>query len=147
VRGSPARYTAAQAARLGRCSPSRLEAWRRVGLFVPDGSGRDARYTFRDLVALRMVARLLDEGVPTQRIRRAVDALVRAGDDVAALALVSDGDTVLACRDDGQILDALRDGQLALFVPVASLVRDVDADVQTFDRERASFVDVISAPG
>ena len=147
MRGSPARYTAAQAARLGNCSSARLDAWRRVGLVVPEGAGDDLHYTFRDLVALRMVSRLLDEGVPTARIRRAVEALVRAGDDVAALALVSDGDTVLACRDDGQILDALRGGQLALFVPVASFARDVDADVQTFDRERASFVDAISARG
>jgi DNA-binding transcriptional MerR regulator len=152
MRGSPARYTVAQAARLSGCGTSRLESWRRIGLVTPtrpeDGpEGAPAGYTFRDLVALRMVTRLLDDGVATARIRRAVQALVDAGDDVASLSLVSEGDTVLACRDDGQVLDALRNGQLALFVSVESLARDVDAEVRTFDAERARFVDAISARG
>ena len=138
-------YTAAQAARLGGCTPSRLDVWRRVGLVTPDP--RTSTYSFRDLVALRMVAALLDEGVPTRRIRRAVEALLAAGDDLTSLVLVNGGDTVLACGDDGQVLDALRDGQLALFVPVGRLTREVDTDVRAFADERASFVDAISAPG
>ncbi|MFI5045870.1 MAG: helix-turn-helix domain-containing protein [Acidimicrobiia bacterium] len=141
----PVPYTAAQAARLAGCTVSQLEAWRRVGLVTPDP--REATYAFRDLVALRMVTALLAEGVPTRRIRRAVDALLDAGDDIASLSLVSDGDAVLACRDDGQVLDALRNGQLALFVSVGRLARDVDAEVRVFAADRATFVDAISAPG
>jgi DNA-binding transcriptional MerR regulator len=146
------RFTAAQAARLSGCGPTRLDAWRRIGLVapVPDSGastpGRSATYSFRDLVALRMVTALLDEGVPMARIRRAVTALLQAGDDIASLTLVSSGETVLACRDDGQILDALRNGQLALFVSVDQFSRDVDHDVCRFAAERATFVDVISAP-
>ena len=138
-------YTAAQAARLSGCTASRLEAWRRIGLVEPD----DAEYSFRDLVALRMVTTLLESGVPMARIRRAVGALLQVGDDIATLSLVSDGDTVLACRDDGQVLDALRHGQLALFVSVDRLAAQVDADVRAFDAERSAFVDqVVSAtPG
>jgi hypothetical protein len=109
---------------------------------VPEQRGS---YAFRDLVVLRMVGALLDEGVPMARVRRAVRALVEAGDDIAALSLVSEGDTVLACRDDGQVLDALRHGQLALFVSVGRLVEKVDADVRTFDDERRSFVARLSA--
>ncbi len=131
-------YTPAQAARLSGCTVSRLDAWRRIGLVVP---AEDATYGFRDLVLLRMVGALLDEGVPMSRIRRAVRALLDAGDDIAALSLVSEGDTVLACRDDGQVLDALRHGQLALFVSVGRLVDEVGTDVRAFDAERASFVE------
>lgn len=150
MRGTSTRYTAAQAAQLSGCGAGRLAAWRRVGLVVPEpvGAGSASEtYSFRDLVALRMVTRLLDDGVSTARIRRAVATLLEAGDDIAALSLVSDGDTVLACRDDGQILDALREGQLVLFVSVGNLARDVDADVRAFDRDRSTFVDAISAPG
>jgi DNA-binding transcriptional MerR regulator len=155
VRGTSTRYSAAQAAQLSGCGTGRLAAWRRVGLVVPEPPVPDLMveasdpetYSFRDLVALRMVTRLLDDGVSTARIRRAVATLLEAGDDIAALSLVSDGDTVLACRDDGQILDALRGGQLVLFVSVGNLARDVDADVRAFDRERSTFVDAISAPG
>jgi hypothetical protein len=47
---------------------------------------------------------------------------------------------VWACRDDGQILDALRAGQLALFVSVDHFVESVEADVRAFDAERSAFV-------
>jgi DNA-binding transcriptional MerR regulator len=140
-------HTPAQAARLSGCTTSRLEAWRRIGLVVPErdtATGGDT-YSFRDLVLLRMVGALLDEGVPMARIRRAVAALLAAGDDLASVSLVSEGDTVLACRDDGQVLDALRHGQLALFVSVGRLTDAVDADVRAFDAERRSFVERFTA--
>jgi DNA-binding transcriptional MerR regulator len=132
-------YTAIQAARLSGCSPAQLEAWRRIGLVVP-AAGDPAPYSFRDLVALRMVASLLDAGVAMARIRRAVGELVRAGEDIAALLLVSEGDSVLACRDDGQVLDVLRHGQLVLFVSVDRMADEVQAEVRTFDAERSEFV-------
>ena len=53
---------------------------------------------------------------------------------------MTDGSSVWACHDDGQILDALRAGQLALFVAVDRLAADVDAEVRAFDPERAAFV-------
>lgn len=131
-------YTAAQAARLSGCRPAQLDTWRRIGLVVPaEPSGA---YTFRELVVLRMVAALLDAGVPMRRIRRAVRELVDAGEDLAALSLVSDGDAVLACRDDGQVLDALRRGQLVLFVSVDRIAHQVEAEVRAFDAERRAFV-------
>jgi DNA-binding transcriptional MerR regulator len=132
-------YTAIQAARLAGCTTSQLDAWRRIGLVVP-ATGDPAPYSFRDLVALRMVASLLDAGVAMARIRRAVGELVRAGEDVASLLLVSEGDAVLACRDDGQVLDVLRNGQLVLFVSIGRLAGEVEAEVRTFDAERTEFV-------
>jgi DNA-binding transcriptional MerR regulator len=143
-------YTAAQAASLSGCSPAQLETWRRIGLVVPDADpagDAGAVYSFRDLVALRMVASLLDAGVSTARIRRAVAELLRAGEDIAALSLVSEGDTVLACRDDGQVLDALRRGQLVLFVSVDRLAHEVDAEIRAFDAERRAFVAGLREPG
>jgi len=74
------------------------------------------------------------------RIRRAVGELLAAGEDISSLSLVSEGDTVLACRDDGQVLDALRRGQLVLFVSVARLAGEVEAEVRAFDAERTAFV-------
>jgi hypothetical protein len=87
-----------------------------------------------------MVRALLDAGVPLARTRRAVQELVAAGEDLAGLRLVTDGVRVWACRDDGQILDALRHGQLALFVAVDRIAEDVEADVREFAAERQSFV-------
>lgn len=135
-------FTAPQAARITRCTASQVGHWRRSGLVQP--TSPDGRYTFADLVALRLVASLLESGLPLARIRVALEYLRESGDDVAGLRLVTDGSTVWACRDDGQILDALRSGQLALFVAVDRFVGDVEAEVRAFATERKDFVERIS---
>jgi DNA-binding transcriptional MerR regulator len=134
-------FSAPQAARLAGCSPSQLDYWDRSGLIVARPTDPDGAYSFRDLVALRMVRSLLDAGLPLARIRRAVAAIIDAGDDIAGLRMVTDGEHVWACRDDGQILDALRHGQLALFVAVDQMAADVDAEVRAFSQDRQTFVD------
>jgi DNA-binding transcriptional MerR regulator len=134
-------YSAPQAARLTGCTPSQLAYWERTGLVAPE----DGAYGFRDLVALRVVASLLEAGLSLTRVRLAVRHLLATGEDIAGLRLVTDGDRVWACRDDGQILDALRRGQLALFVAVDAYAAEVDAEVKTFDAERRDFVDRLHA--
>jgi DNA-binding transcriptional MerR regulator len=147
-------FTALQAARLTGCTPAQLDYWAAHGVVVPerpDAQHREreagSEYAFRDLVALRMVRALLDAGVPLARTRRAVSALVEGGDDLAGLRLVTDGTRVWACRDDGQILDALRHGQLALFVAVDRIAADVEADIREFAAERQSFVAGLRSAG
>lgn len=135
-----AAFTVQQAVRLTGCSRSQLRHWAGTGLVEPTEAHR-VRYSFRDLVALRVVASLLDAGLSLARVRRALRYLVEAGDEVAGLRLVTDGETVWACRDDGQILDALRHGQLALFVSVDLVASQVHDDVRVFDAERREFVE------
>ena len=140
-------FSVAQAARLAGCTASQLRHWARSGLVQPSaGSGR---YDFRDLVALRVVRSLLDAGLPSARVRVAIESLRRIGDDdLARLRLVTDGTRVWSCSDDGQILDALAHGQLSLFVAVDRVAADVDAEVKRFDAERAAFVDeLVSGAG
>jgi len=143
-------YTVAQAARLTGCTTSQLRHWARRGLVVPSGTAPAGAgsnsYDFRDLVALRLVRSLLDAGLPSARVGVACQALIAAGDDLASLRLVTDGSSVWACRDDGQILDALRAGQLALFVAVDRLAEDVESEVRAFDRERSAFVAQLRDP-
>jgi DNA-binding transcriptional MerR regulator len=138
-------YTAAQAARLSGCSLSQLRHWARTGL-VP-ASEDDGQYSFRDLVSLRVVRSLLDTGLASSRVRAAVQWLRESGEELASLRLVTDGRHVWACHDDGQILDALRAGQLALFVAVDKVAAQVASEVQTFTAERAEFVDRLVQPG
>ena len=139
-------WTAAQAARLAGVTPSQVAYWSRTGLVVPQG--RPARYGFRDLVALRVVGSLLAAGLAPARVRRGLGHLIEAGDDVTGLRIVTDGDRVWACHDDGQILDALREGQLALFVAVDRFAAEVEAAVAELDAERDEFLArVIGASG
>jgi DNA-binding transcriptional MerR regulator len=138
-------FTTAQSARLSGCSAAQLRHWARSGL-VP-ATEPDGRYGFRDLVALRIVRSMLDTGLPTTRVRTALAAVRDAGHDLTSLRLITDGRQVWACHDDGEILDALRAGQLALFVAVDQVAADVDADVRAFSSERAEFVERLTAQG
>jgi DNA-binding transcriptional MerR regulator len=136
-------FTRAQAARLAGCSVQQLTGWDRSDLVSP--SGLDGEYTFRDLVVLRVVQSLIDAGTPRARVRSALLALAAWGDDLASVRLVADGRTVWACGDDGQVLDALGHGQLALFVPVERIVDEVESEVRAFARDRADFVEGLLA--
>ncbi|HEX5613953.1 MAG TPA: helix-turn-helix domain-containing protein [Acidimicrobiia bacterium] len=135
-------FTAAQAARLAGCTTSQLQHWSRRGIVAPPASPDG--YSFRDLVTLRVVASLVEAGLPLARIRAALTAIAEAGDDLAGLRVVTDGSRVWACREDGEILDALRGGQLALFVAVDRFVAELDADVRAFDAERRAFVEQLA---
>lgn len=136
-------FPVAQAARLGGCTRSQLGHWRRSGVVVP--SEADGRYSFRDLVALRIVVSLLDAGLPMVRVRAALEVLRASGDELAGLRIVTDGVSVFACYDDGQILDALRDGQLALFVAVDRFAAALRSDVSAFTAERDAFLTQLRA--
>ena len=142
-------YTVAQAARLSGCRIAQLRYWARTELVVPTGTsetGSQPRYSFRDLVALRVMHTLLSAGVPTARARLAVTAVRDAGLDLTGLRIVTDGRQVWACHDDGEILDALRQGQLALFVGVDRVADELNAAVVAFGDERAAFVEQLVAP-
>ena len=132
-------YSALQASRLAHCSRSQIAHWRRNGLVVPSGEA-PFPYTFRDLVALRLVTDWLRSGLTSAQVRRAVEYIRTCTDDLSDLKLVSDGTTVWACFEDGQVLDALRAGQLALFVAVDGIVEDVQAEVRLFEADRTAFL-------
>src|SRR5438552_17629395 len=74
-------FTSNQASRLTGCTPRQLRYWDQVGLVQPSVQSTGGRpgvprlYSFRDLVALRVVRSLLDGGMSLQRVRRAWDYL------------------------------------------------------------------------
>lgn len=146
-------FTAEQATRLTGCTHHQLRYWDRVNLVSPSVQGTRGRpgvprlYSFRDLVALRVVRSLLDNGMSLQRIRRAWDYLRRNGsmdDHLSSVRLVTDGSTIFRVgSDDGELLDALRDGQLAFFVAIDEVTRSVEDDVSKFELDRNAFLDML----
>jgi DNA-binding transcriptional MerR regulator len=143
-------FTADQASRLSGCTHHQLRYWDRVGLVSPSVQNTGGRpgvrrlYSFRDLVALRVVRSLLDNGMSLQRVRRAWDYLRREGgmdDHLAQVKLVTDGQSIFkVSRDDGELLDALRQGQLAFFVAIDEIAREVEEDVTYFELDRQQFL-------
>ena len=146
-------FTAQQATRLTGCTPHQLRYWDKVDLVTPslqETGGRPGRrrlYSFRDLVALRVVKSLLDNGMSVQRVRRAWDYLRRTADmddHLAEVRLVTDGQSIFAvARDEEELLDALRQGQLAFFVAINEIARTVEEDVSRFELDRERFLDML----
>ena len=146
-------FTAQQASRLTACTAHQLRYWDRVGLVQPSVQGTDGRpgrrrlYAFRDLVALRVVKSLLDNGMSVQRVRRAWDYLRRTADmdrHLAEVQLVTDGQSIFrVASDDEELLDALREGQLAFFVAINEITQSVEEDVTRFELDRERFLDML----
>jgi hypothetical protein len=101
-------------------------------------------YSFRDLVALRVVKSLLDGGVSLQRVRRAWEYLNKKAhldEHLAEVKLVTDGQSIFkVVRKEGEVLDALRQGQLAFFVAIDEIARTVDTGVTQFREDRERFI-------
>ncbi|SRR6266540_1061944 len=143
-------FTAHQASRFTGCTPRQLRYWDQIGLVRPSVQRTGGRpgvprlYDFRDLISLKVVKSLLDGGMSLQRVRRAYEFLKRrAGLDeqLSGVKLVTDGVSIFKiCRKEGEVLDALREGQMAFFVAIDELARSVDAGVSEFRRDRDQFV-------
>jgi len=146
-------FTAQQACKLTGCTHHQLRYWDRVALVRPTIQNTGGRpgirrlYSFRDLVALRVVKSLLDNGMSLQRVRRAWDYLRRNGamdDHLANVKLVTDGSTIFSiAHSDGELLDALRQGQLSFFVAIDEITRTVEDDVSRFELDRGTFLEML----
>ena len=146
-------FTAQQASALTGCTAHQLRYWDKVDLVVPtiqSSGGRPGRrrlYSFRDLVALRVVKSLLDNGMSVQRVRRAWDYLRRTAamdEHLASVKLVTDGQTIFRiAQNEDELLDALREGQLAFFVAINEITKSVEEDVTKFELDRDRFLDML----
>ena len=98
-------------------------------------------------MALRVVRSLLDNGMSLQRVRRAWDYLRREGDmdnHLSDVKLVTDGQTIFrVSSDEGELMDALREGQLAFFVAIDEITREVEEDVTRFELDRDTFLTML----
>ena len=125
-----------QTAELVGISYRQLDHWARQGLVKPSvaqaaGSGSRRRYSYNDLVELKIAKTMRDQGIDLKSIARAFDYLRnQLGGEVASANIVISGSDVLLVDDD-QVLSLLRQGQAAMLtvLPVAGVRRELDADV------------------
>jgi DNA-binding transcriptional MerR regulator len=97
------------------------------------GSGSRREYTYRDLLELKVIKKLLDAGIRLESIRD-VFAYMRehVDTDISAAHLVINGSSVILCDGD-ELIDVLRHGQGVLNVLPMSGVRDeVDRRIISF---------------
>ena len=113
-----------------------LDYWARTDLLRPtlvdaQGSGTQRRYSYRDLVALKVIKSLLDGGLSLQTARKAIDYLrEHLGEDLASSSLVIEGSSSVLARSGDDIIDLVRNGQGVLnIVPLAGLVESLHASI------------------
>ena len=113
-----------------------LDYWARTDLLRPSlvdaqGSGTQRRYSYRDLVALKVIKSLLDGGLSLQTARKAIDYLRdHLGEDLASSSLVIEGSSSVLARTGDDIVDLVRNGQGVLnIVPLAGLVESLQASI------------------
>jgi DNA-binding transcriptional MerR regulator len=120
-----------------------LDYWARTGLVVPEvrgaaGSGTQRLYSFRDILILKVVKRLLDAGISLQQIRTAIEHLrARGVQDLTQVTLMSDGVSVFECTSDDQVIDLLRGGQGVFGIALGGVWRDIEGTLHDLPHERA----------
>ncbi|HEX2851559.1 MAG TPA: MerR family transcriptional regulator [Acidimicrobiales bacterium] len=122
-----------------------LDYWARTDLLRPSvadarGSGTQRRYSYQDLLELKVIKQLLDAGISLQSARRAINYLRdNVGDDLASADLVLTGDSAVLARSGEEIVDLLRGGQgvLNIVLSLGGVKDEVDAAVTELREARA----------
>ena len=120
-----------------------LDYWARTALVEPSvraahGSGSQRLYSFRDILVLKVVKRLLDTGISLQQIRAAVQHLRdRGSDDLAQVTLMSDGVSVYECTSADEVVDLLQGGQGVFGIALGRVWREVEGDLAVLPAVRA----------
>jgi DNA-binding transcriptional MerR regulator len=145
-------YSGREAADIVGITYRQLDYWARTDLIRPSladarGSGSRRRYSYRDLVELKLIKTLLDAGQKLERVRAAFAYLRDLGDDLTAAQLVIAGDAVMLVRDGDELIDVVNKhrGQGVLnFLALDGVVEQVDAGIHEL-RPREGDVDVTEA--
>ncbi|EOR71468.1 MerR family transcriptional regulator [Thermobifida fusca] len=118
-----------------------LDYWARTQLVepsvtVPGSSPAHRLYSFRDILILKVVKRLLDTGISLQQIRTAVEHLrQRATADLAHITLMSDGVSVYECTSPDQVVDLLQGGQGMFGIALGRVWRELEGKLSELQGE------------
>jgi len=120
-----------------------LDYWARTGLVEPSvrgatGSGTQRLYSFRDILLLKVIKRLLDAGISLQQIRTAVQHLRDRGtDDLTRVTLMSDGASVYECTSNDEVIDLLQGGQGVFGIAIGGVWREIEGSLAELPSEKA----------
>jgi DNA-binding transcriptional MerR regulator len=129
-------YRVPEVCKLVGISYRQLDYWARTGLVTPSvreagGSGTQRLYSFRDLVQLKVIKKLLDAGVSLQNVRKAVVYLRQhLGTEPASVTLMSDGARIYACESEDEIIDLVKRGQGVFAIALDKVWDDLSSSLK-----------------
>jgi tetratricopeptide (TPR) repeat protein len=105
--GATDRFSPENVQRILGLTARQLDYWDRLRLVSPRKEEGNRFYDFRDLIGLRTVKQLIEEGVPANRLRRALNALraklVQVQAPLTELRILSDGKDVIVERHGARL--------------------------------------------
>ncbi|MGI9624300.1 MAG: MerR family transcriptional regulator [Acidimicrobiales bacterium] len=129
-------YSGKRTAEIVGITYRQLDYWARTDLVRPSlqvaqGSGSRRRYSYRDLLELKVIKNLLDAGIKLESVREVFTYLRdNLGEDVATVNLVISGSKSVLVRSGEEIIDLLHQGQGVLNVlPLGAVKDEVDAAI------------------
>lgn len=147
-------FSGRQTADIVGISYRQLDYWARTDLVRPSladaaGSGSRRRYSYADLLELKIVKRLLDAGISLGAARSAFGYLRdQLGTDVASAHLVLSGTSAVLVRDGEELIDVVNrfKGQGVLnLLALAEVQTEVDAAVHQLHVDGAAGAEASTA--
>lgn len=129
-------FTGKRTAEIVGITYRQLDYWARTDLIRPSivdaaGSGSRRRYSYQDLLELKVIKSLLDAGLRLESVRDVFDYLRdQLGEDIASANLVINGSKSVVTNSGEELIDLLQNGQGVLNVlPLAGVKEQVDAAI------------------
>ena len=131
-----------------------LDYWARTDLVRPSlvdaaGSGSRRKYSYQDLLELRVIKSLLDAGIKLESVRKAFAYMREHMDtDIAAAHLVLSGGDVMICDGD-QLVDVMNragQGVLVNVLALGGVKSSLDSQIRQLDDEAAAAALAAPAP-
>jgi DNA-binding transcriptional MerR regulator len=128
-------FRAPQVCKIVGITYRQLDYWARTGLLTPSiasarGSGTQRKYSFTDIVQLRVVKRLLDAGMSLKKIRQAMDILrEQFNHPLDDVTLLSDGSTIYAAHSADEVVDVFRRGQGVFGIAVGPVQAELEGEL------------------
>jgi len=129
-------FTGKRTAEIVGITYRQLDYWARTDLVRPSisdakGSGSRRRYSYQDLLELKVIKTLLDAGIRLEMVREAFSFLrEQLGEDIASANLVINGARSVVAHSGAELIDILQNGQGVLNVlPLAGVKEQIDAAI------------------
>lgn len=145
-------FTGKRTAEIVGITYRQLDYWARTDLVRPSiadakGSGTRRRYSYQDLLELKVIKTLLDSGIRLEMVRDAFSYLRdQLGENIASANLVINGSKSVVAHSGQELIDILQNGQGVLnILPLAGVKEQIDAAIvelrpTTTDRSAAEAI-------
>jgi DNA-binding transcriptional MerR regulator len=130
-------YSTKRTAEIVGITYRQLDYWARTDLIRPSladarGSGSRRRYSYQDLLELKVVKNLLDAGIRLELVREVFTYLrEQLDEDIATANLVISGNRSVLVRSGDEMIDIVAQGQGVLnILPLGGVKDELDADIR-----------------